>query len=482
MVCAMHTLKQKVIHGLLWRSMERFGSQAVSFLVSIVLARLLAPEEFGVFAILAIFLAVAGVFVDSGFGSALIQKKDADDLDFNSIFYLNIGASLLVYLLLFSVAPLIASFYGKPILAPVLRWSALMLVFNGINGIQNAVLAREMKFDLSFYVNLSGIVSSGVVGVAMAYAGYGVWALVVSQLGGAFVSTVARWFLIGWRPALQFSVERVRALFLFGSRIMATGLIDVFFNQVYGLIIGKWYSPADLAYYNRGDSIPCLAMGSVQGVVGGVVFPLFSKIQDDKAQMKAVMRRMMRMSSFFVFPALFGLAAVAKPLVELIFTEKWLPCVPFLQVACLYYAFWPLHVANLQIVQACGRSDILLRIELIKKVLLVALIAATFKYGVLALAIGRCVHGVISIVINVLPSRKLIDYSLREQLGDLLPSFLLAVGVGAGVSLVELTALSAFPLLLLQGFTFVLVFLGVALALRMEPLQYVIANLKRGRT
>lgn len=475
----MTDLKQKVIHGVFWRALERFGTQGISFVVSIILARLLGPEEYGTIALLYIFLAIAGVLVDSGFGTALIQKKEADDLDFNSIFYFNLVVSVVLYGVLWFAAPWIADFYDKPILIPVLRWSALTLMLNGVNGIQNAVLAREMKFNLSFWISLSGTISQGVIGISMAYMGYGLWALVFSSLGSQAISTLARWFLIGWTPSLQFSLGRVRQLFGFGSRMMLSGVLDTFFNQVYGLLIGKWYTPADLAYFNRGDSMPNMVMTSVQGVIGSVAFPALSKLQDEKEKLKSVMRRMMLTSSFIVFPAMFGLAAVAKPLVLLLLTEKWLPAVPYLQLACISYAFWPIHIANLQVIQACGRSDIFLNLEIIKKILLILSILLTFKYGVLALACGRATLGPIFAVINAFPCKKLIGYSPIEQTWDIAPNLMIGCLASILAYLPLLMIENTYLLLAIQVLIGMIVFTGTAFMFKIESVTYLLKNMKQ---
>lgn len=452
--------------------------QVVGFALSIVLARLLEPEEFGTVALLTIFLALAGTFIDGGFGAALIQKKDADELDFNSIFYFTLGIALALYALLWVSAGWIAAFYSKPVLIPVMRWQALSIILNAVNGIQNAVLSREMKFKVSFYSSLTGILAQGAIGISLAYYGYGIWALVYSSLGSSLLSTVVRGFLIGWHPSLMFSFQRVKNLFWFGSRMLVSCLLDTFFNQIYGLLIGRWYSAAELAYFNRGDAIPNMAMNSVQGVIGSVMFPALSKLQHDVKTLKAVTRRIMTFSSFLVFPVMFGMAAVAKPLVLLLLTEKWLPVVPFLQLACISYAFWPIHVANLQAIQACGRSDIFLKLEIAKKVLVILSILATFKYGVLALAWGRVALGPLCIIINALPCGTLIGYPVGEQAKDLLPSLALAGAMGCLVASVAWLPLGFYGGMVVQVVTGTLAYLGVAYLFRMNALMYGLDHLR----
>jgi O-antigen/teichoic acid export membrane protein len=384
-----------------------------------------------------------------------------------------------MYGIMWFIAPWISDFYNRPILIPVLRWSALTLILYGVNGTQNAVLFREMKFKLSFWISLSGTISQGAIGVSMAYMGYGLWALVFSALGSQAISTIVRWVLIGWKPSFLFSFDRVRQLFGFGSKMMASCFLDTFFNQVYGLLIGKWYTPADLAYFNRGDSMPNMVMTSVQGVIGSVAFPALSTLQDDKGRLKSVMRRMMLTSSLIIFPAMFGLAAVAKPLVVLLLTEKWLPAVPYLQLACVSYAFWPVHVANLQAIQACGRSDVYLNLEIIKKVLIILSIALTFNYGVLALALGRALLGPIFAVINAFPCNKLINYSPIDQIRDLAPVFLIGCLAATIAYLPLLIIENPYLLLSIQVLIGMTVFMGTAFIFKIESVTYLLKNMKQ---
>ncbi len=468
----MSALKQKIMSGVFWRTLERFGTQGIGLAISMVLARLLGPEEYGTVALLSIFLMVSNVFVDSGFGKALIQRKNADELDFNTIFFFNIFAATVIYCFLFFIAPWVADFYDKPILVLILRISALNLVIGSLNCVQNALLIREMRFHLSFMVSLAGILTHGAVGITLAYLGYGVWSLVFSQLAYTTVSMVARWLLIGWHPRFCFSIERLKNLFGFSSKLLYSELLDTGFNQMYGLLIGKIYSPADLAYYNRGDTLPGMIMGSIQGVIGSVVFPALSSIQDQRDQMKKLMRRALSLASFVAFPAMFGLAAVARPLVALWLSEKWLPAVPYVQIACFTYAFWPVHVANLQVIQACGRSDIFFRMEIAKRIILVIAILLTFQHGVMALVLGRAATAPIGLLINVWPNKKLIGYSFGEQCKDLFPFLLLASVMAGAVAMLSFLPLPDGLLLLAQVMLGGLVYLAGSWFVVPETVSY----------
>ena len=475
----MQSLKHKVIHGVIWRMLEQFGTQAITFVVSIILARLLGPDEFGTVALLSIFLALSNCLINSGLGIALVQKKDTDDLDFNSVFYLHVGIGIFVYLVLWFCAPLIAAFYGKPVLVAVLRVSALKLIFDSVSGVQNAVLTRNMLFKLGFRITLSGTIVGGVSGIWMAYAGYGLWALVWSSLLGGGVAMIVRWALIGWRPRLMFSWQRTRGLFRYGSKLLVSNLLDTFFVQSYGLIIGKVYSVSDLAYYNRGDHLPQVLMSSIQGAIGSVIFPALSKIQDDKRKMKEAMRKVMQTSSFFVFPMMFGLAVVAKPLVLVLLTEKWLPAVPFVQLACISYAFWPIHVANLQAISATGRSDILLKLEIVKKTMLALMLLLTFKHGVLAIMIGRVVLAPVSVFINSVPNKKIIGYSQLEQLKDILPELLLSSIMVFAAWTLSLAISHPLMLICTQILVGVTVYTAGAAIFKLEPAQFVSSQLMK---
>lgn len=471
-------LKQKVMSGLAWRGMERFGTQAIQFALTVVLARLLEPKDFGTVALLTVFLALGTVFVNSGFGTAIIQKKEVEDRDLDSVLYLSLAISLLLYGLFWLSGPLVAAFYGDPVLSPVLRWMALGLILGAVNGVQNAVLTREMRFQASFWCNVIQIAAYGGVGVWMACAGYGVWSLVVGSLVSRAAGVVACWFLIGWRPRLQFCWATVRQLFGYSWKILAATLNDTLFTNLYNLIIGKLFNATMLGYYNRGQSIPMTVMGSVNATISGVIFPALSHCQDDPAQMRALTRRMITTSCFFVFPAMFGLAAVAEPLVRLLLTDKWLPCVPFLQLACVTYAFWPLHEANLQVLLACGRSDLFLKLEFVKKPLLLLVILLTYRHGVLPMVVGQALLSPLCVFVNAFKCKKLIGYSVTRQIRDSAGSFLLASLMALVVTFLHGMIVGDLLLLVAQTVTGVLLYFGLSVALRMEPAMYVVSEIR----
>jgi len=466
-------LKEKVLSGLLWRGFERLGAQLAGFVVSIILARLLEPKDFGTITLITVFIALASVFVSGGFNFALVQRKEVTEEDYNSIFYLSLCVATLFYVVLFVSAPWIASFYNEPVLVRVLRILSLTLILGALSSIQGAVLTREMNFKLSFKVSMASALVSGVIGVGMAILGFGLWALVGSTLVAQVVSTAVLWKIVAWRPQLQFSFRAVRNLFGFGSKMLLSGLLDTFFNNLYNVIIGKLFNPIILGHYSRGQSIPNLVMSSVQGTISGVIFPALSTCQHDRVRVKEIMRRMIKSTCFLVFPMMFGLAAVAKPLVLLLLTEKWLPCVPYLRLSCITFAFWPLHVANLQAIMALGRSDIFLKLEILKKALTVVMILCTFKFGVMAMVVGQVSASLLSVVINAWPNRRLLNYSAVEQFHDVMPSLLLSSVMAAFVWAPVYFISNGYICLAVQLVAGMCLYLGGALLLKMESAEYI---------
>jgi teichuronic acid exporter len=465
-------LRQKVISGVVWRGLERIGSQVASFAVTIVLARLLEPKDFGTISMIAVFLAISQVFVYAGFGSALVQKKSVTEADYNSVFYLSITVAVFFYLVLFTAAPWIAAFYNEPILTGVLRLLALSLIVSGLNSVQTAVLNREMKFRLSFVVSLITMLVSAVIGIVMAYRGYGVWALVFSSLGGQVTTTVALWLVVKWRPVWIFSFSAIRQLFRFSSKLLAAALLISVFGNLYNVIIGKLYSPTVLGYYSRGQSIPSLMMSSVDGTISGVMFSALSSCQQDTERMKAITRRALKVTYFVTFPLMVGLAAVAQTLVLVVLSDKWLPCVPYLQLTCITFALLPLHTANQQVITALGRSDIYLVQEVLNKCLIIIAVLGTYRLGVAAMVIGQAAVSLMSVVINAWPNRRLIDYALARQIGDIAPSFLLSAGMGVAVWIVGRIIVNPYPQLGSQVVVGLIVYLAGAMLFRVEIANY----------
>lgn len=482
------SLKSKVAKGAVWTLLEKMSTQIVTFVVGMILARLLTPNDYGTVALTGIFFAVAGVLVNCGFGEALIQKKDADDLDYNSVFYLNIALSLVTYAVLFFAAPWIARFYKTPELVAIVRVSAVVFVFNAVNAIQGAELTKKMLFHLSFRISLITTFTSAICGVTLAFMGYGVWALVWSSLISGFVGVIARWLIIAWRPRLMFSWKRLKPLFAYGWKMAASGLLDAFFKNLNGLIIGRLYSRADLAYVNKGQSLPRLAMNEVDGTLGRVSFPALVQLQGDKARLRDAMRRMMTCSAFLVMPLMVLVAACAHSELRLLYGPQWTPAAPYMMLACFSYALYPFHTINLRGILALGRSDIFLKLEIVKKALVLVVVIGASRLGVFTwMAISAFAIGPLGVIINAWPNRKLLNYPLRMQVRDVLPTILVCVaegGVVVGINLIgsrlqpslgvaeEGTTLMVFLAvkLLLQAVLGLGTFFALAYAFRLKPM------------
>lgn len=454
--------------------MERCGYQGVSFVVQIILARLLDPTDYGVLTLLTIFISISQVFVQSGLNTALIQRKDVTEKDYSSVFYVSLSIAVALYIILFFASPFIAAFYDMPALKDVLRVLALILIPGAFNSIQNAKIAKEMQFKKLMYCTLIAVIISGVVGISMAYLGYGVWALVGQQLSNQISICLIMMFVVKWRPKLTFELHRIRLLFGFGWKLLCSSLLDTIYRELQSLVIGKKYDSGTLGYYNRGKQFPDVIVNNINGAIQSVMLPALSERQDDKVSMKSMMRRSIVTSSFLIFPLMVGLAVTAEPLISLILTDKWLPCVPYLQVYCFIYAFWPIHTANLQALNAQGRSGIFLRLEMIKKFYgLITLMITVFCFqSPLAIALGSAVTTLLSCFVNASPNKKLLNYSYLEQMKDILPNGGIALLMGTIVYCVTFLQLSNWLTLLIQIVLGITVYIGLAELFKLECYIY----------
>ena len=467
-----------VITNFFWRFLERCGAQGVTFIVSIVLARLLDPTVYGTVALVTIFTTIMQVFVDSGMGNALIQKKDADDLDFSSVFYFNMAMCSVLYLIMFFAAPLIASFYRMPELTAIVRVLSFVVVISGVKNVQQAYVSRHLMFKRFFFSTLGGTIGAAVIGIAMAYLGFGVWALVAQMLFNAAVDTTILWITVKWRPKKMFSFQRLKSLFSYGWKLLVSSLIDTVYNDLRQLIIGKKYSSGDLAYYNQGKKFPQLIVTNINTSIDSVLLPTMSKAQDDMAAVRSMTRRAIKTSTFLMMPAMIGLAVCADPLVRLILTEKWLPCVLFLRIFCITYAFYPIHTANLNAIKAMGRSDLFLKLEIIKKTVGIIAILITMWISVQAMAYSFLVTTILNQIINSWPNKKLLNYSYLEQIKDMMPQILLSLGMGAAIYAVSFLHLSASLTLLIQIPLGVLVYWSGSKIFHVESYTYIIEMVK----
>ena len=466
----------KVVNNFIWRFFERCGAQGVTFIVSIVLARLLDPSVYGTIALVTIFTTIMQVFVDSGMGNALIQKKDADDLDFSSVFWFNLIMCFTLYILMFLSAPLIASFYEMPELTPVVRVLSLILVISGVKNVQQAYVSRNMLFKKFFFSTLGGTVGAAVVGITLAYLGFGVWALVAQMLFNTTVDTIILWITVEWRPRKQFSFERLKGLFSYGWKLLLSALIDTIYGDIRQLIIGKVYSKEDLAFYNQGDKFPKLIVSNINSSIDSVLLPTMSKAQDDKNAVRSMTRRSIKTSTYIMMPLMAGLAVCAESLISLIMTDKWLPCVPFLRIFCFTYAFWPIHTANLNAIKAMGRSDLFLKLEVVKKIVGTIALLSTMWISPLAMAYSMLATSVLGQMINSWPNKKLMDYSYLEQVKDMLPQICLSLLMGAIVYCVRFLGLNNIATLSIQVPLGAAIYILLSMLFHIDSFEYLITT------
>ena len=421
------SLKQATTKGLFWSSVERFSNQGVQFIFSIVLARLLSPSDFGIIAMITIFFAVAQSFVDSGFSNALVRKTDRRDEDLSTCFYFNIAVGFAAYIVLFLIAPLVANFYNQPILSPIIRITGLGVVLNSLCVVQQALFTIKIDFKFQAKVTLSATFLSGIVGIILAYQGYGVWALVWQGIVLSLVRMGLLWLMSKWRPKTGFSKSSFDYLFGYGSKLLVSGLLDTIYNNIYPIVIGKFYTPAQLGNYSRALSFAQLPSSNITSILQRVTFPVLSTIQDDMSRLQTNYRRLLKLSAFIVFPLMMGLAAVAFPLIRIVLTPKWEGCSFYLQIICFALMWYPIHAINLNLLQVKGRSDLFLRLEVIKKIIGVCIMCITIPLGIMAMCIGMVIFSVIALFINTFYTGKLIHVGCFEQMKDILPVLIVSL-------------------------------------------------------
>lgn len=450
--------KKNVTLNLFWRLAERCGAQGVSFIVSIVLARILSPDDYGKVAIITVIMQLLQVFIDGGLGNALIQKKDADDLDFSSVFYFNIAFCVVIYGALYICAPLIADYYNDVNYIEWIRVLGLILIISGVKNVQQAYVSRMLQFKKFFFATLIGTIISAFVGIAMALYGLGVWALIAQNLVNALIDTIVVWKLVKWRPHKKFSITRLGSLLSYGWKLLASNLIDTLYGNIRQLLIGKLYTSSDLAYYNRGRQFPNIIVMNVNTSIDNVLFPVMSYKQGDMNGLKKLMRKSIMVSNYIMAPLMIGLACAADTIVRLVLTEKWLSCVPFLRVFCVIYLFQPIHTANISVIKAMGRSDLVLKLEVIKKAIGIIMLLASMNYGVMAIAYTYLANNFLNQIINSWPNKRLSNYSYKDQIMDILPSTALALVMGICVIAIGRLKINSLLLLLIQIFVGMVVY------------------------
>lgn len=442
----------RLTQSLGWKLFERFGVQGVQFVLQIILARLLDPEHYGVLSVMVIFTSLANVFIQHGLNTALIQSKDVEDDDFSSVFWVLLLIVGCLYTLICFSAPYIAQFYKIPDIVAPLRVLALVLFPGALNSIQLAKVSRQLDFKQVFYSNVAAIIISGLAGIIIAYLGGGLWALVAQSVLNVLVACIVMLFTVDFVPKLYCNMIRVKVFFTFGWKLLVSSLLDALYQDLRSLVIGKKYDSGTLGFYNRGKQFPQFFINAVNGAVQSVMLPAMSAEQDDRAKVKRMMRTSINMSAYLVFPVMAGLAAVAKPLVTLLLTNKWLPCVPYMQVYCITFAFYPVHSCNLQAINAMGRSDLFLKLEIIKKTYgIIALVIAVVCFNSpLAIAMTGLITTWISWFVNSWPNKKLLGYSMKEQMVDLIPSMLMSVLMAGCVLLIGMIEIHVFLKLVVQ--------------------------------
>ena len=473
-------IKNKVMHGLFWKILENGGAQGIQFVIAIILARRLSPAEYGLVSIIMIFITIANVVVQNGFSTALVQKRHSDDVDFSSVFYFSLAIAAAMYVVLYMAAPSIAGFYRNDVLVPIVRVLSVVLFPGAVISVQTAYVSRKMEFKGLFKATMAAVLVSGAVSITMAFRGLGVWAMVGQQISYYLALMTALFVTVSWKPGFMFAIGRVRAMFAFGWKLLLAALLDTLFNNLYGLIMGKIYNEELLGAYNRGDQFPKLIVNNLGAAIQAVLLPAFSSRQGDIAQVRSMVRRAIRTSSFLVLPMLLGLFAVADTMVLALLGEKWMICVPYLRIMCIAYSFWPIHITNLQAINAVGRSDIFLKLEVIKK-----------SIGIMGLVIGAMYSPVILVsikagidflctFINAWPNKKLLGYSISSQWMDIMPSMALSAVMCIFVYFLQF-ALPGGPWgkLVMQIVAGALFYGGAAWILKMESFMYLLGMIKR---
>ena len=468
-----------VISGLFWKFGERICAQSVSFIVSIVLARLLLPSEYGAVALIMVFITIANVFVTSGFSSALIQKKNADRIDFSTIFYCTLVMSIVLYLILFLISPLVAKFYKMPELNWYLRVFSLKILISSYNSIQHAYVSRHMIFKKFFYSTIIGTIISGIIGIWMAYSGFGAWAIIVQYLSNSLIDTLVLSITVPWHPQKVFSKKSAKSLLGFGWKVLATDLLGTIFDNLRSLLIGRLYTSADLAFYNKGQQFPSLIGNNIDSSLTTVLFPAMSNSNDDVLKVKKMTRKSMKMSSYVMFPLMGGLIAVSKPLIFLLLTEKWSNSIIYMQILCVSQAMSTISRANIQAMKAMGRSDITLKLEFIKKPIYLIMLIISIQFGVFAIALSMMLYSFIATLLNMKPNKEILHYSIKEQIVDLTPATVLSVIMC--LAIIQLTRLNILPVLTIicQIVVGATIYITLSIIFKLDSINYLMKYIHR---
>ena len=427
------SLKKLAISGMFWTFTQQFGTQLLSFIVSIFLARLLLPAEFGLIGMLAIFMGIGAALFEGGLTSSLIRSVAITTMDYSTVFIFNFIASILVYLLIFFAAPFIAQFYGQPLLVDITRIYALTFIFSAFGSVQNTILSRDLNFKKQAIVSLPALVIGNIAGIIFALKGFGVWSLVYAALLNSFLTSLFLWVSSQWKPKFIFDKKLFKIHFNYGYKLTLSSILDIIFTNAYQIIIGRFYSASQVGYYTRANTLMMLPVGNISAALNKVVFPLFSKVQDDVSRFRDLYKQIMQVVLFIVTPIIVLMGVLSKPIIIFLFTEKWLPSVPIFQIICFTGILYPIHLYNLLVLQVKGRSDLFLKLEIIKKILMVVIITVTFFLGFYALLWGQLVFSILALLINTHYAGNMLDYKMRHQLRDIFPIFVYSIIMGVSV-------------------------------------------------
>lgn len=463
--------------GLIWKFLERSSYQIINFLVTLVLARLLTPEEYGLVALVLTLITILQVFVDSGMGTALVQRKEIHEEDYGTVFVANVILSIFLYILAFFCAPAVSKFYGEN-LNLIIRILAVIILIFGIKNIYQAYISRNMLFKNTFFISFLSICISGLLGIVLAYFKFGIWVLVCQQLTNEIICTLLYILIIKWRPQIIFSKDSFFQSFGYGWKLLISSLIDAVYNNVRQLLIGKYYSSGDLAYYSKGEQFPNALVGNINTSMNVVLLPVMSQKQDDRFEVKKIARTMIRVSSYILWPMMIGLFVVANKIILILLGEKWISTVPYLQIFCLVYALQPLQTTNLSVMKAMGRSDLFLKMEIIKKSIGLILVIVSVKFGALYICFSSFIYSIVASIINSFPNRKIINYSYFEQIKDIIPFIVLSAIMGGVVHIVGTLKGNIYIILFIQIIVGLVVYLLLSVVFKVDCLQYILEFIK----
>lgn len=463
---------KSITSNMIWHFAEKWGCQIVSFVITIIIARLLDPSSYGVVAMVNAFTQIFTVFIDAGLGNALIQKKDVDNKDYSVALYANIVLCVLIYLIIYIASPYLAKYYDEESLTLLLRVSSVSILIYAFKNILQSYISKNMMFKKFFFASLTGTIGSGVVGVIMALKGYGPWALVISNLFDVAVDTVFMWFSIKWKPELYFSLDRFKSLFNFGSKILVAALIERLYNKMYHLVIGKAYTSEDLAYYDKGNSLTSKVADNIDAVINSVLFPVLSNVQDDKQKIKIIASKTLKINTYVMTPILVGIIVVCEPLVSVLLTDKWLLAVPYIRLFCLINILLPFQTTNKNIIKSLGKSNTFLRQEVMKKIIGVAILVISVNYGPIIIVIGKLLLNVISVCIDAKPNKQMVNYGLFEQIKDVMPTLFISCLMGIIVYLFNYLSINNLLLLIIQGLMGCIIYIVLSLISKNESFYY----------